>query len=74
MTPHEGQDSAFCIQLFCIDEKYEMRLIEFIQIAFCNQMKLIVHFLLNRSLDFLPAAFSQFEVSYRWLIHALPRV
>ncbi|EDO37268.1 predicted protein [Nematostella vectensis] len=35
-TPPHGPCSAFCIQLFCIDEKYEMRSIDFLPAAFAQ--------------------------------------
>lgn len=31
---YQGESSAFCIQLFCIDEKYEMRSLDFLPKAF----------------------------------------
>ena len=52
-----GEPTAFCIQLFCIDERYEMRSIDFMAEAFkrfpvsgvCLSLhfKISVHFYLN---------------------------
>ncbi|XP_031562151.1 cilia- and flagella-associated protein 61-like [Actinia tenebrosa] len=33
---YQGIESAFCIQLFCIDEKYEMRSLDFLPAAFAQ--------------------------------------
>ena len=43
-----GEPTAFCIQLFCIDERYEMRSIDFMAEAFkrfpVSSICLILHF------------------------------